>query len=394
MAAVILLTINMNKKRIILIRNAKSYDFGGGERFPVFAADILQKNGYAPVIISRSSKLRSFAKGYDIPTIKGWWWSHQNWSGGSVLLFPIYVIWQLILTIWYTLIFLRLRPQAIHIQSKDDFIAATLAGRLVGARIVWTDHADLKHVWRNLTTWYKNPVGKLVYICAHFAHAISLVSQSEYTLITAHLPRRSRVTKQMQVIYNGVLDTAKYFTDTPPSELFTYCVASRLVTDKGIKEVIDAYKTIAPRIPNSQLVLLGDGPEAKIFQNLAADMPGIKFLGHQSNPLEIMAQADVFVHPTYHEGFSVALVEASMLSLPIIATSVGGNVEIIENNITGLLVRPRNTGDLAQAMLNLSTNKTLRMEISKAARQQYIDRFQFDHIVNESFVPLYERGKS
>jgi glycosyltransferase involved in cell wall biosynthesis len=384
----------MNKKRIILIRNAKSYDFGGGERFPVFTAEILQQNNYSPIIISRSDKLRSFAKNYDIPTIKGWWWTQQNWSGAYVLLLPIYIARQIMLTIWYLLTFLRLHPQAIHIQSKDDFIAATVAGRLVGTRVIWTDHADLKHVWMNLRTWYKNPIGKLIYTCAHLTHAISLVSQSEYSFVTAHLPRRSNVIKRMQVIYNGVLDTAKEFTNLPPNGLFTYCVASRLVTDKGIVEVIEAYKTVASRTSSSQLLLLGDGPEVKIFQDLAAGAPGIKFLGHQSNPLEIMAKADVFIHPTYHEGFSVALVEASMLGLPIIATSVGGNVEIIEDGVTGLLVKARDPQELATAMYDLSENRALRTRIGNAARQQYLDRFQFDRIVSESFIPLYERNRS
>lgn len=384
----------MNKKRIILIRNAQSYDFGGGERFPVFVAGILQQNHFAPIIISRSDKLRLFANTYDIPTIKGWWWSHQNWSGIYVLLFPVYIIWQVILTIWYVFVFLKVRPQAVHIQSKDDFIAATVAGRLVGARIVWTDHADLKHVWRNLRTWYKNPIGKLIYICSHFTYAISLVSKSEYSFVTAHLPHHSKVIKRMQVIYNGVLDTAKDFTKVSANGSFTYCVASRLVTDKGIKEVIDAYKAIASHAPNSQLLLLGDGPEAKRFHDLAAGISGVKFLGHQNNPLDIMASSDVFIHPTYHEGFSVALVEASMLGLPIIATSVGGNVEIIEDNVTGLLVKARDSQELATAMYDLWKNKALRMRISNAARQQYLDRFQFDRIVTESFIPLYERSDS
>lgn len=383
----------MNKKHIILIRNAKSYDFGGGERFPVFAADILKKNGYDPLIISRSQKLCMFAADHDISTTKGWWWSHQNWSGLYVTLFPIYVIWQIVLTFWYIVKFLQFHPNVVHIQSKDDFIAATLAGRLLGKRIIWTDHADLKHVWKNLTVWYKNPVGKLIYLCAHLAHAISVVSKSERDLVARNLSDTSNLTRKISVIYNGVLDTQDQFPTARNSNIFTYCVASRLVTDKGIKEVINAYKTIHITIPNSQLLLLGDGPEAAKFHKLAKDTPSIKFLGHQTNPLKIMSQADVFIHPTYHEGFSVALVEAGMLGMPIVATAVGGNLEIIEDRKTGLLVSVRDSNSLAQAMQELALNKDLRQQLSVSTRQQYVNKFQFDHIMNESFIPLYE-GKS
>lgn len=382
----------MNKKRIILIRNAKSYDFGGGERFPVFIADILKKSDYDPIIISKSLKLLKFAADQNIPTVKGLWWSHQNWSGRYALLFPIYLVWQIVLLLWYTVAFLRLRPYAIHIQSKDDFIAATLAGHIVRARIIWTDHADLKHVWQNLTIWYKNPVGKLIYSCAHFAHAITVVSKSERNFVTAHLPAKSKLKKDLLVVYNGVLDNASQFSVEHKNDDFIYCAASRLVTDKGIKELIQAYRTVHSQIPNSKLLLLGDGPEAVKFHKLARDVPSIIFLGHQTNPLNTMSQADAFVHPTYHEGFSVALVEAGMLSLPIIATAIGGNVEIISDKETGLLVPVRNSSKLAEAMRELAVNTELRQRLGKSARKQYLERFQFDHIVRESFIPLYEGG--
>lgn len=375
--------------KVVLIRNAKSYDFGGGERFPVFAADILKRNGYDPIIISGSQKLREFATSHDIPVIKGWWWSHQNWSGAYALLFPVYFIWQLILSFWYFTAFLHHKPDVIHIQSKDDFIAATIAGRLARKRIIWTDHADLKHVWMNLSVWYKNPIGKLIYLCAHLAHGISVVSKSERELVTSNLSSRSRVLDKIYVIYNGVLDSSGEFSSASKGNMLTYCVASRLVTDKGIKEVIEAYKTIRAEITDSQLLLLGDGPEAPIFRELAIDVPSIKFLGHQTNPLKIMSQADIFVHPTYHEGFSVALVEAGMLGLPIIATAVGGNPEIIKDMKTGILVPIRDSSSLAEAMRKLAFDKGLRRQLGESARQQYVDKFQFNHIISESFIPLY-----
>lgn len=379
----------MATDRIILIRNANHYDFGGGERFPVFVAEILASRGFSPVVISRSEKLLSFARAKNIETIKGLWWARQNWSGRSVLLFPVYILWQLLLLGWYFWIFILHRPMSVHIQSKDDFIAATLAARLCGARVVWTDHADLKHVWKNLSIWYKNPVGKLVYLCAHFAHAITLVSKSELELVTANLPSHKNVAKKFHVIYNGVLDLASKYPRKAPVEEFTFCVASRLVTDKGIGEVIEAFEGIVATNPQSRLVLMGDGPEATKFHQQAQAIPGISFLGHQKDPLHVMAQADVFVHPTYHEGFSVALVEAGMIGLPIIATAVGGNKEIIQNEETGLLVPPRNTEALRHAMNHLLQDDALRTTLGVNARTQYIDNFQFDHIVTESFIPLY-----
>lgn len=381
----------MSEKRIILIRNAKSYDFGGGERFPVFLADILRKNNYKPLVISRSPKLLAFAKDYSLLTIRGLWWSRQNWSGKYILLFPIYILWQLILLFWYVAIFTKINPEAIHIQSKDDFIAATFAGRLLRKRIIWTDHADLKHIWRNIRIWYKNPVGKLVYVAAMLAHDITVVSDSERQLVTSNLPTSSSVLKKIKVIYNGVSDTGlKYSTNKRESFALTFCVASRLVSDKGIGEMIDAFTRLSNERKDIRLILLGDGPEAEKFKKEASNNKAIHLLGYQKNPLSFLAESDIFVHPTYHEGFSVALVEASMLGLPIIATAIGGNVEIIKDEITGLLVPVKDSDSLYQAMKRLSDDGSLRQKLGSAARKQYEERFNFDVIVTESFMPLYE----
>lgn len=378
------------KKRVVLIRNAQPYDFGGGERFPVFVAKILQQYKLSPLVVSRSPKLLDYARDQGVETVRGLWWSRQNWSGRRVLLFPIYILWQVILFVWYLSLFLRVRPYAIHIQSKDDFIAATYAGRLIGATIVWTDHADLKHIWRNLNIWYKNPIGKWVYRAARLADAITVVSESEYREVTAHLATEALVKERIQVVYNGSSDS---FSSYPKAlaQPFTFCSINRLVTDKGIGETIIAYRQLHQNHPDTQLILVGNGPEQEKFQHLASGDDSIQFVGYQSDPLTYVAQSHVFLQPTYHEGFSVALVEASMMERPIIATRVGGNVEIIKDGETGLLIPARDANALYTAMQRLYDDALLRTQIARAARKQYLDKFVFEKIVKERFISLYDK---
>jgi len=382
----------MSNEKILIIRNAASYDFGGGERFPVFLAQALSRKNIPTVIVSRSKKLRDFSQESNIPTIKGWWLSKQQWSGVNNIFIPLYLIWQIILFIYYFVLVHRLKPTTLHIQSKDDFIAATYAGKLLGKRIIWTDHADLKHVWCNLSVWYKNPIGKMVHRAARYVDAITVVSQSEQAFITERLPTESKVSKKITVVYNGVVDTSSNYP-AKKEPVFIFLVASRLVKDKGIQEVIAAFSELHAKYPETELHIIGDGPDAQLFKNQSANIPSIKLLGHQSQPLSFMASADVFVHPTYHEGFSVALVEAGMMSLPIIATSVGGNVEIIKNKVTGLLVPAKDSSSLLSAMEDLLNDTALRKRIAENARKQYLDKFQFNDIVDEQFIPLY-RGAS
>ena len=379
----------MPTEKIVIIRNAAPYDFGGGERFPVFLATSLAKQGVDSIIVSRSKKLLSFAEENNISTVRGWWCKRQNWSGVRVFAIPIYIVWQIILFFYYVSLIKKVDATAVHIQSKDDFISATYAAKFLGKRVIWTDHADLKHVFQNLTVWYKNPIGKMVYRAAHKADTITVVSESERRLVTAHFPMESAIKSKILVVYNGVVDQSRNYPRKLDDNMIVFLVASRLVSDKGIAEVIDAFRVIGAKYPNTKLIIIGDGPEAARFKKKAATIPNISLLGHQRDPLSYMATASIFVHPTYHEGFSVALVEAGMMSLPIIATSVGGNVEIIQHNKTGLLIEAKNTDALTAAMERLIIDENLRSSIAANARKQYVTNFQFDSIVKLSFIPLY-----
>lgn len=381
----------MKKQVIILIRNANAYDFGGGERFPVYLAEALQKNNLHPLIVSRSKKLRDFAKSRKITSLLGPWWSFQDWSGWKLIFLPAYTLWQLFLTFWYLILFLKNRPKAVHIQSKDDFISATIAAKLVGVRIVWTDHADLKHIWKNIDIWYRNPTGHMIYWTSRLADDITVVSRSELDKVSANLPKKSNIKSKLTVIYNGCADMANAYPHQK-HDGFVYCLAGRIVTDKGVGEAIEAFRSVRSNYRDTRLHIIGDGPEMNKFKEIARGVDGITFLGHMNEPFDSIVNCDVFLLPTYHEGFSVALVEASMLGMPIIATEVGGNIEIISNEQTGLLVPAKDPAALTDAMNKLYRDEGLRNKLASNARQQYLERFVFDNIIKERFIPIYEKN--
>ena len=376
-------------RKVIIIRNATKSDFGGGERFPVFLAQALTAIGYFPIVSSKSAKLLRFAKRSDVTTLKTWWWGQQNWSGWRVLLTPAYVAWQILLYFYYLGMFLVIKPKVVHVQSKDDFIAATLAGRTVLARVVWTDHADLKHVWLNVRKPFKNPVGKLVLMCARLAHSITVVSNSELALVSANLRPGSSVARKLTVVYNGAFDERKPKPSTGNATEFL--VASRLVKDKGVQDAIVAFAKLNKTYKNTHLTIVGGGAYKDKLVDLAVDS-NVTFTGHVDNPLDHMAAADVFIHPTYHEGFSVALVEASMQGLAVVATNVGGNPEIITDNENGILIEPKDIDGLYSALLRLHTSSELREKLASANRKAYEDNFEFNKIVKERFVPIYENS--
>lgn len=383
-----------SKKTVLLIRNANPADFGGAETYQVSLATILSEIGYKPVIVTRSVKLTHYAQEHAISALNGWWWSRQNWSGRRLILFPAYVIWQGILFCWYLNLIRKTKADVLHIQSKDDFIAGTLAGRLLHKKVVWTDHMDLRYVFLNITKPFRNPVGKLVHWAQKYTDRVILISENEYRLVTSHFKHPHDARHKISIVKNGVIDRLKVVTTTKKdTALFTYCIASRIVTNKGIGEAIQAFQKLSTELPEAaiQLAIYGDGPETPQFKDLAANNKNIQFLGHQNNSIKKIFTADVFMLPSYQEGFSIALLEATMLGKAIIASNVDSNPEIIAHEQTGLLVNPRSIDELKEAMKRLYTEPALKQALGLNARESYEKQFNLKHIVEEHIIPLYEQ---
>lgn len=384
----------MNPRKIAIIRNAAPQDFGGGERFPVFLAKVLAEYGYKPLVISRSASLLEFSFAQNIPALRGWWLKKQNWSGNNQLLFPIYIVWQILLSFFYLWVLITRDIDVVHIQSKDDFVAASIAGHVLGKQIIWTDHADLKHILLNTDKPLRNPSGKLVRWVMRYAESVTVVSESERKLVGEHIGSDAFLSDKLTVVHNGAFDHFQPKQVKQSGDKIQVLFAGRLVTDKGIGEAIEAMRLLQDTHPNITLDIIGTGPQADHFQSLASDVKSINFHGHQSDPTSWMKRADIFIQPTYHEGFSLVLVEASMMQLPIIATEVGGNPEIIVDNVTGLLIPPKNPAALAAAISRLADDSGLRAQLGDKARTQYVEKFQFDKIVEKQFIPLYEKNNN
>lgn len=378
---------------VLLIRNAAKDDFGGAETYTVSIAKILSKNEFHPIVVSRSKKVLEHATLHSIDIHHGWWWSRQNWSGRRILLTPIYVLWQLVLTFWYIQLIIKTQANVLHIQSKDDFIAGTLAGRILRRQVIWTDHMDLRYVLQNITRPLRNPVGKLVFWSAHFANHIILISENELKLVTAHFKNKNDLKDQIVLVKNGVMD---HRSDYPQKQHqpFSFCLASRIVINKGIGEAIQAYTLFKQQDTSgpTRLDIYGDGHDSEKFKALAAEHDDIVFHGHQTNAIAKIAAADVFILPSYQEGLSITLLEATMLGKAIIATAVDSNPEVIHDGVTGLLVEPRNPVSLADAMHRIHSDPTLRSKLEKNARSNYEQSFNLETIVKNEIIPLYGKN--
>ena len=113
--------------------------------------------------------------------------------------------------------------------------------------------------------------------------------------------------------------------------------AGRLSQEKGINLLLE----ISQKLPeNLNLIILGSGPEEKKVQDLAKTQNNIHYLGYQSKEktISLIRGSDVLIQPSLNEGISSTLIEGMACKIPVIATNVGGNKELINNNQTGFLV--------------------------------------------------------
>lgn len=379
---------------ILLVRNIHANAFGGAETYQLSLARELKQLGHTPIIVSSSRPLRAAADRQGIKALRGCYLPAQNWSGFRNLFLPFYCLWQLILIIWYLIIIARFRPQALHLQNRDDILAGTLAGKLTGTRVIWTDHSDLRLViWENIDKKYKNPIGKFILKIAPLAYKITTISDYEHRFVTKLIAPRKL--DNFIVVKNGVEDKkSEYAHISPVSE--SICHIGRVVDYKGVQELIDAFTIISDKFPLSTLEIYGDGPDLPLFKHYAENSPAaprITFHGHTNMPLEAMASAGVFVLASYHEGLSLSLLDAAMMEKPIIATAIDGNPEIVKDKKTGLLVPARDKDALARALLDMLGSPKVAQRYAAAARKLYQKEFNFTTIVKKQMEPLYyEKG--
>ena len=378
---------NFSLLTIGLVRNVSPKDFGGAEKFQLELAKQLQQNHLNPIIITSSIKLQQEAKTANIKVLRAPYCRKQNWSGLSNLLLPLYFLWQIYLTFWYIVKLHTQKIDCLHLQSRDDMFAGTLAAKLSHRRAIWTDHADFRaFIFQNINQKYKNTIGKILYKLSYSTSAITTVSQHEYCTVTKML--KPKHLPNFQVVLNGVVDTFNDDAKITNTKNRNLTFLGRLCIEKGIDELLEAFTTLPDQYHDVKLHLYGDG-EIKTTLQRKYPQKNIIWHGYTDNPRKAILDSPIFVLPSYKEGLSLALLEACMLERAIIATAIDGNMEIIENHQNGLLVPSKDVEKLRIAIQTLLDDEKLRTQLAKSARKTYLKQFNFSEIVEHKFIPLY-----
>lgn len=175
--------------------------------------------------------------------------------------------------------------------------------------------------------------------------------------------------------------------------VLTFVFVGRAVRDKGINELVEAFLRLHNEYGDTRLILVGRqepelDPLAPDTERAIAECDAIEAVGEQEDVRPWLAASDIFVLPSYREGFPNSVIEAGAMGLPSIVTDINGANEIVIPGENGLIVPPRDTDALYEAMRRLHDDHDLRGRLAANARP--LSRRYDCHLVRQALYDFYD----
>jgi glycosyltransferase involved in cell wall biosynthesis len=283
----------------------------------------------------------------------------------------------------------RMRSRGIVLVHSFDFysnILALSAARLAGVRAVIGSQRDLG----NLRPPTQQMINNLSLRLA--THVLVNSDAVRERILQSHGIRQERIT----VIPNGV-DLARFSPRHGSPRNGSGLVVgalSNLRPEKGLADLVRAVGMVRERWPDVRLVIWGEGPLRRELETLVATLnlvPSVELPGSTGVPEAALRDLDIFVLPSLSEACSNGLMEAMATALPVVATSVGGNPGVVEDEISGLLVPPGDASALAKAIIRLIEDRALAARLGEQARAHARLTFGMERMVARTEA-LYARA--
>ena len=170
-------------------------------------------------------------------------------------------------------------------------------------------------------------------------------------------------------------------TSKKQDELLTFIFVGRIVREKGMNELVEAFVKLNQEYPKTRLLLVGPyeedlDPVSPKTKNLIDTYPSIEAVGSQKDVRPFYEQSDVLVFPSYREGFPNVVIEAGAMELPSIVTDINGSREIINHGENGVIVPSQNEHALWEAMKWMVEHPMEREKMAEKARPMVAERYE------------------
>jgi L-malate glycosyltransferase len=281
----------------------------------------------------------------------------------------------------------REKYDVVHTHDLWSNLMGVVAGRMAGVPAIVSSRRDLGNF-----DWYKE--GAKRNWLRRIQNLSSVVLANATPIRDALIAEDGFAPEKLRVIHNGV-DTEKFQRASRDRErLFPGTQHQTLVvlvgnmhTDvKGHPWLIAAAPAVLREFPQTLFMFAGDGVSKPEFQGQVAKLgmqSNFKFLGRRGDIPDVLASCDIAILPSRAEGLPNAVLEYMAAGLPTIATGVGGNAELVEDDVTGLLVPPENSEALAGALLRLLRDPESARRMAASGKKLAVENYSFERLIQE-----------
>ncbi len=282
----------------------------------------------------------------------------------------------------------------IHAHQYTPYFYGATAAMLSGrCKVIFTEHGrhypDRRKLKRTIFNQFLNL----------FTHSITGVSEfSKNSLVDYESFPKNKI----KVIYNGIqpqlfdlnidIETKKKELGLDPKDKIIGIIA-RLEPVKSHAMLLRAFAQVIKGVAQAKLLIVGDGKLRAELEDLTKILNinnNVKFLGVRRDIPELLKIFDVFVLSSLSEAASVTLLEAMAAGVPIVATNVGGNPEIVLEGKTGFLVPRGDDKAMAKALIEVLSNPGKAKDMELAGKQRVNELFTLDKMLN-SYSDLYRK---
>ncbi|MCL4389896.1 MAG: glycosyltransferase family 4 protein [Patescibacteria group bacterium] len=257
----------------------------------------------------------------------------------------------------------KINPDVIIFSGMTEKLALTIPLRLMGKKIVWLEHG------RVFATSRAREITAFYYLASRFANAIAAESRD-----TARDLAEGKITKKkIQPIGTGV-DTDHFSFYQRAAKTLTVGFVATVCWEKGIKQFMQTAAALKSR--KIKFLVVGDGPQLAWAKN---KNPGsVQFVGYQADTRPFLAEMDIILSPISHPGgLSLSVAQAMATGAVPIVSDVGGNSQLVTNNVNGLV-----TADPTTAVLRLNQNRKQLKKLSAAAREKIAADYSWQRWAN------------
>jgi glycosyltransferase involved in cell wall biosynthesis len=280
----------------------------------------------------------------------------------------------------------RGRFEVVHCHDLWSNLMGVPAARMARVPAIISSQRDLSHF-----DWYRGAKRMIL----RKIQGMSSVLLANATPIRDALVREDGFSaSKLRVVHNGV-DTSKFQRGVRNREglfpavgrgKFVALVGNMHSDVKGHPWLIMAAPAVLKEFPETRFIFAGDGEVRPTFERQVEALgirDAFRFLGSRNDVPDILASCDIAVLPSKAEGLPNAVLEYMAAGLPTIVSRVGGNPELVEEGVTGLLVPPQDSGALRDALLRLLRDEELASRIAANGRRMATQHFSFERLVRE-----------